>query len=144
VIRIAGRTLYPHHIEDSVRDAHALLRPGCVIACAVDNDREPGLAVLAEINAEKLAVTLSSGIIQAIRQRVLEEHGETCALVWLGRPGSLPKTTSGKLMRARCRERLASTTAGNLPGTVYYVSTPARRRQPRLGINVLRHLGSER
>ncbi|MFI9388265.1 hypothetical protein [Kutzneria sp. NPDC052558] len=42
----------------------------------------------------------------AIRTAVAEEHGVQARRIILVPPGALPRTTSGKLRRHRCRETL--------------------------------------
>jgi acyl-CoA synthetase (AMP-forming)/AMP-acid ligase II len=49
-------------------------------------------------------------VIGAIRQRVAEEHGLQIYAVVLVRPGSVPKTTSGKIQRFACREQFLAGT----------------------------------
>jgi acyl-CoA synthetase (AMP-forming)/AMP-acid ligase II len=124
LIRLGVRSLYPHDVEYAVRDAHPMVRPGCVIACSFDDDGAPGLAVFAEVRADRLAPQLANDIVRAIRQDILAQHGEVCALVWLGRPGSIPKTTSGKLRRSRCRELVQGDCAA-IPGTLHVASIGA-------------------
>jgi acyl-CoA synthetase (AMP-forming)/AMP-acid ligase II len=145
VIRLAGRNLYPQDLEETVREAHPLIRPGCVVACATSETGVPGLAILAEVRTTRLVGARAEEVVAAIRRRVLDAHRMACAVVWLARPGSIPKTTSGKLMRARCRERLRDGTA-QLPGTLHLATTSASRlaSTPRHRVNVLRNLGTAR
>jgi acyl-CoA synthetase (AMP-forming)/AMP-acid ligase II len=140
VIRLSGRTLYPHHLEDTVRDSHALVRPGCVVATIAHENGRPGLAILLEVRTTRLSALQARGIAESVRRTVFAEHQEPCAVVWLGRPGSIPKTTSGKLMRARCRD-LARGLA-DIPGTLHVSTGTARAPEPRFGprMNVLRNV----
>jgi acyl-CoA synthetase (AMP-forming)/AMP-acid ligase II len=44
--------------------------------------------------------------VAAIRRAIAEEHGLRVARVELVRPGSIPKTTSGKIQRLACKRAL--------------------------------------
>jgi acyl-CoA synthetase (AMP-forming)/AMP-acid ligase II len=130
VIQLGARTLYPQDVEETVRDAHALIRPGCVVACPVSAGGSSGLAIVAELRSTWVSGPLGTTIADAIRRRVAEEHREPCALVWLGRPGSIPKTTSGKLMRTRCQDLLAG--ADPMPGHLHVMRPGGQAADSRL------------
>jgi acyl-CoA synthetase (AMP-forming)/AMP-acid ligase II len=144
-IRLAGLTLYPQDVEETARDAHRLIRPGCVVACLTHEGGVPGLAILAEVRAKRLPLATGREVAAAIRRFVRAEYEVSCTAVWIGQPGSIPKTTSGKLMRARCRERLREGFA-DAPGTLYLESTSeagtVSRPQTGHRVNVLRNPGA--
>ncbi|MBF6240918.1 HAD-IIIC family phosphatase [Nocardia otitidiscaviarum] len=104
---VDGRNHYPQDIESTVEAAHAGVRPGCIAAFSVEfaaAGEQP--VVVAEVrgeDADELAV-----IEAAVRGAVATEHGLTLANVMLLRPGTIFKTSSGKIQRAACRAAYAS------------------------------------
>jgi acyl-CoA synthetase (AMP-forming)/AMP-acid ligase II len=104
---IRGRNYYPQDIEDSVRDCHPLIRPGGIAAFAAPpaaEQDEERLVLFVECREEKLPPTRLDELLAAVRQRVHEEHGLSCAAIVLGTAGLVRKTTSGKVRRHACRE----------------------------------------
>jgi polyketide synthase 12 len=105
LIILAGRNIHPHDIEDSLRGCHDAIRPGGIAAFAIDDHDSEALAVLLEVPADTPAAVLTE-VVAAVRTTVLTCHQLTCTTVAVGPPGTVSKTTSGKLQRARCRTRL--------------------------------------
>lgn len=108
LIVLAGRNLYPHDIERAAASVEGV-RKGCVVALRVDADRE-GFAVLAEVY-DRYDEQARTQIRRDIAARVSHHVGHTPREVRLLAPGSLPKTTSGKLRRNSARELLGDSTA---------------------------------
>jgi fatty-acyl-CoA synthase len=102
LIVVAGRNLYPHDIERAAEHVEGV-RKGCVIALRVDGDQE-GFAVLAEVrdSDDDAHVRIRREVIN----RVVGQVGTAPREVRLFPPGTLPKTTSGKLQRANARRLL--------------------------------------
>ncbi len=103
LIVLAGNNLYPHDIERAAATVDGVRR-GCVIALRVDAERE-GFAVLAEVhNADEDDVRVR--ISRDITARVHRHVGHAPREVRLFPPGTLPKTSSGKLRRKGARALL--------------------------------------
>ncbi|AXN43837.1 Putative fatty-acid--CoA ligase fadD21 [Mycobacterium marinum] len=105
---LAGRNIHPQDIEESLRDCHPAIRPGGIAAFAVDAGdagEVEGLAVLVEVKAD-IATEMLSGVADEVQAVVLKNHQLRCSAVVVAPPGSVSKTTSGKVQRARCRTRL--------------------------------------
>ena len=102
LIIIRGRNHYPQDIELSAELSHPALRPGSGAAFAVEADGEERLIVVHELERQRLRDD-PAPIIEAIRRAVAEEHQIQPYAVVLLRPGSLPKTSSGKIQRHACR-----------------------------------------
>ncbi|WP_052172659.1 type I polyketide synthase [Nocardia sp. BMG111209] len=104
---VDGRNHYPQDLELTVETAHPAVRAGCVAAFSVDfgvGGEQP--VVVAEVRAE---ITAEPGEIEtAVRGAVATEHGLTLAAVALIRPGTIAKTSSGKIARRACRDTYLS------------------------------------
>ena len=116
----AGRNLHPEALERAVSDL-AGVRAGCVAAFAVP-DPEAGterLVVAAETREHDVAAR--EDIRAAIVNVTVDILGTPPDEVVLLEPGRVPKTSSGKIRRAACRE-------------LYERGTLARVAHPRLAI----------
>ncbi|HZF08613.1 MAG TPA: amino acid adenylation domain-containing protein [Thermoanaerobaculia bacterium] len=106
LIILRGRNLYPQDVEWTVERSHPALRPGCGAAFAVETalegGTEEGLAVVQEVDVRAGAPLTE--VAAAIRQALAEEHEVQPAALVLVKPGSVPKTTSGKVQRRACRD----------------------------------------
>ncbi|MEM8924787.1 MAG: fatty acyl-AMP ligase [Actinomycetota bacterium] len=100
VIIVGGRNVYPQDIERVVGDIEGI-RAGNVIAFGVPgrNGKEK-VVVVAETRAEDL-----DRVRNEVSERSVAAVGVPASEVALVRPSSLPKTSSGKLQRALCRQQ---------------------------------------
>jgi fatty-acyl-CoA synthase len=103
VIIVGGRNVFPEDIERAVGVLDGV-RAGNVIAFGVEGYKgKETVVVVAEVRPAE-----SSGDIDDVRHHVHHRTLDVCGLpprdVMLVKPGTLPKTSSGKLQRARCRE----------------------------------------
>jgi acyl-CoA synthetase (AMP-forming)/AMP-acid ligase II len=128
MIIIKGRNHYPQDIERTVEESNSLIRPSCVASFSVDIQGEEKLIVLAEVErrywSNNRSTLKSNGystteninvqqLIQSIRREVSKHHDLQVHSTLLLKPGSLPKTSSGKIQRHVCRtEFLANTLDG--------------------------------
>jgi len=103
VIIVAGRNVFPEDIERACHDVDGV-RAGNVIAFGVETAKgREGLVVVAE---SRPADGGDLGPIRAaVHERVRAVAGVPAKDVVLVAPGTLPKTSSGKLQRALCRRR---------------------------------------
>ena len=101
MIIVGGRNVFPEDVERAAPSAVDGVRPGNVIAFSIVSDRgKERLVVVAETKADDL------GPIRAdVARRVRESVGLPTDEVVLVGPGTLPKTSSGKLQRSLCRTR---------------------------------------
>jgi fatty-acyl-CoA synthase len=103
VIIVGGRNVFPEDIERAVGPLDGV-RAGNVIAFGMEGYKgKESVVVVAEVR-----VSDTSGDFGAIRDRIHHRTLEVCGLpprdVMLVSPGTLPKTSSGKLQRAKCRD----------------------------------------
>ncbi len=108
LIIIRGRNLYPQDIELTAERSHDALRLGSNAAFTVEVDNEEKLVVVQEL--EFRAKPNLKEVITAIRQRVTEAHEIEVYGVVLIKPGSIPKTSSGKIQRRATRDRFLEDT----------------------------------
>ena len=103
VIIVGGRNVFPEDIERAVGPLDGV-RAGNVIAFGMEGYKgKESVVVVAEVR-----VSDTSGGLDEIRERIHHRTLEVCGLpprdVMLVTPGTLPKTSSGKLQRAKCRD----------------------------------------
>lgn len=103
LIIIRGRNHYPHDIEWTVQQSRPELRPGCGAAFSVEEDDQERLAIVQEVEY-RLQPDVEE-VASAIRRAVAEAHEVEVHAVVLIEPGTLPKTSSGKIERHACRTR---------------------------------------
>ncbi len=142
VIFVAGRNIYPQDIERTVADADPALRPGATAAYGVAGDATghgtEDVVVVQEI--ARGATGDHAELCEAIRRAVHAEHALPVSRVVLIAPGSIPKTSSGKIQRGATRTALD---AGELPvihdgrppvapGRVTAITPAAPPRQPNI------------
>ncbi|MET8585657.1 fatty acyl-AMP ligase [Streptomyces collinus] len=117
---VDGRNHYPQDLELTAELSHPALRPGCTAAFSVDagaagaDGEQPVL--VAEIALDDAGE--SEKITDLVRSAVGEAHGLSVREVVLVRPGTIPKTSSGKIQRRGTR-------AAYLDGTLAVVTGPA-------------------
>ncbi|HWU91111.1 MAG TPA: fatty acyl-AMP ligase, partial [Kofleriaceae bacterium] len=97
LIIIRGRNHYPQDIEATAASSHAALRAGCTTAFSVEVDGEERLVIVQEVDPRR--ATDLDEVMGAIRLGVTEQHDVQPGAIALISPGSLPKTTSGKVQR---------------------------------------------
>ncbi len=114
LIIIRGRNLYPQDIELAAERSHKMLRAGGVAAFAVEVEKQEQLVVVQEL--EFRAKPNIEQVTTAIRQAITEEHEVQVYAVVLIKPGTIPKTSSGKIQRR-------ATKAGFLAGTLEVIGS---------------------
>lgn len=101
VIIVGGRNLFPEDVERAVGEVDGI-RAGNVIAFGVEGRRgKESVIVVAETKATYEAEALRA----AVSMRVRDAIGLPAEEIVLVSPGTLPKTSSGKLQRSLCRSR---------------------------------------
>ncbi|BAZ43872.1 amino acid adenylation domain protein [Chondrocystis sp. NIES-4102] len=103
LIVIRGRNLYPQDIELTAQRSHWALRLDSNAAFTQEVGNEERLVVVVEL--EFRVKPDFEEVIVAIRQGVTEVHEVEVYGVVLIKPGSIPKTSSGKIQRGETRKR---------------------------------------
>jgi fatty-acyl-CoA synthase len=125
IIIKGGRNLYPHEVEELAAHAEGI-RKGCIVAFGL-KDAASGtekLVVVAESREESKAKR--AAIAGAITEEVSRGLGLPPDRVELIPPGSIPKTSSGKLRRDETKQLY-------LAGTLAAAKPPAWLQIARLG-----------
>ncbi|MET7928947.1 fatty acyl-AMP ligase [Streptomyces sp. NPDC005373] len=100
MIVIAGRNLYPQDLERTVQQVSGLF--GAATAFALPGVRERIVIIQELRSGSRYDIDLAS-LAAAVQQRISEEHEVRTAGVVLVRPGTVRRTTSGKVERAAMR-----------------------------------------
>ena len=125
IIIKGGRNLYPHEVEELASHAEGI-RKGCVVAFGLKGE---------ETGTEKLVIVAESreqdrgkrvAVVAAINEQVSRGLGLPPDRVELIPPGSIPKTSSGKLRRDETKQLY-------LAGTLSVAKPPAWVQIARLG-----------
>jgi fatty-acyl-CoA synthase len=100
VIIVGGRNVFPEDVERAAAAVDGV-RAGNVIAFGSDRRRgRESIVVVAETKSDEIHLVHDS-VVHHVRDAV----GVPPVEVVLVRPGTLPKTSSGKLQRSLCRDR---------------------------------------
>jgi acyl-CoA synthetase (AMP-forming)/AMP-acid ligase II len=101
VVIVRGRNLYAHELE-AVAGEHPDVRTGSVAAFGVPVGDTEGVVVVAESRRPREE---ADRIARELRSRIRQVFGVGPEDVRIVPPGTIPKTSSGKLQRGETRER---------------------------------------
>ncbi len=103
LIIIRGSNHYPQDIEKTVESSHPAVRLNSGATFSIETENEEQLIIVQEIERTALSSNLDE-IVTAIREAIATQHEIQVYAVVLIKPGSLPKTSSGKVQRRGSRE----------------------------------------
>lgn len=104
LIIVRGLNHYAPDIEQTAEDSHEVLRTGCGAALSVDSMGEERIVLVYELHRH--ARVSAQSIFQVVSADIAERHGLQVFALVLIKEGTLPRTSSGKVQRRRCREQL--------------------------------------
>jgi fatty-acyl-CoA synthase len=106
VIIRQGRKYHPPDLESAIADVDGI-RPSCVVVFGVNRvDQADEVVAVLEARA-----SLAPGdVVDSVRRRVRETSGLELDRIVVTPPGTIPRTTSGKVRRAETRARLEAGT----------------------------------
>ncbi len=123
LIIVRGRKHYPQDIEQTVEQSHSEIHLSSSAAVSVPTEDGSQLVILAEVkrrlrsDRSKTKVAEASPslrsfdeIMDAIRQAIAEQHELQTAAIAILAPGSIPKTSSGKIRRHACCDAILAGT----------------------------------
>jgi acyl-CoA synthetase (AMP-forming)/AMP-acid ligase II len=104
LIVIGGEKYAPHDVEGAINQVLGV-REGCAVAFGVLNEERGTEEVGAVVETKETAGPELAALRDAIRREVTRVTGLALRWVILAPPGSIQKTTSGKLARGATKER---------------------------------------
>jgi acyl-CoA synthetase (AMP-forming)/AMP-acid ligase II len=128
VIIVRGANHYPQDIEYTVQATDPCLRAGygaAFAALAASGDER--VVIVQEVERSHRARIDAAEIADRIREAVVEEHGLGVLDVVLLEPGTIPKTTSGKIRRRMAKNLWES---GELASMAVTKRRPPSRNKP--------------
>lgn len=109
---VGDRTYYPQDIEATASQCHAALAPHGAAAFSLGATED--VVVVQEVSRSALRTVDADEVMRAIRAAVRREHGLDVTAVLI-KPATLPRTTSGKVQRRRCRAAYLDQALSHLP-----------------------------
>lgn len=121
LVIVNGRNVYPQDVEEVIERAIDFIEPNMCAAFSVDIDGQERLAIVAEADralvravrhatgADKLharddVLVRIEATARNICMLIAQQFDVSVSSLVFVKPGSFPRTTSGKVQRARCRE----------------------------------------
>lgn len=104
VLVFRGFNHYPQHIEQTVEQCHTALKPNCGAAFAIEVEGEEKLVIVQELDRNYRHI-LANDIAETIRWAVFDRHLIDIYAIALLTPGTIPKTSSGKIQRRTCKQK---------------------------------------
>jgi acyl-CoA synthetase (AMP-forming)/AMP-acid ligase II len=108
VIIIRGQNHYPQDIEFTVQCSHLAFSPNGGAAFMVDIENVEKLIIVQEVERTYLRKLNVTDLVKVARQAIASQHGLELHSVLIVKPGSIPKTSSGKIRRFACRDEFLS------------------------------------
>jgi len=103
IIIRAGRNLYPEVIEEVTSQIDGV-RKGCVAAFGVNDEQKGTEKLIIVAETKETGKFVKENIIKKIIENVSVSTGMPPDEVVLVKPQTVPKTSSGKLQRAQCKQ----------------------------------------
>ncbi|HYD81465.1 MAG TPA: amino acid adenylation domain-containing protein, partial [Paucimonas sp.] len=102
-----GRNLYPQDVEATIETMDAAFRANGCAVFALEKDAGSQLVIVQEIESRKTPAT--DGLAERLRAELSEQFQIfDVAAILLVKAGHVPRTSSGKIQRLRCRELFLS------------------------------------
>lgn len=106
-----GFNHYPQQIEQTVEACHPGFRANGCAAFAASIAGEDQLVVAQEVERNYRNRLILSEVVETLRWAIFQNHFLDVGAIVLVKPGGLPRTSSGKIQRSRCRQQFLD---GNL------------------------------
>jgi len=104
LVILQGRNHYPQDLEATAEAAHPALRSSNSAAFSVDGPAGEDLVLVMEIERAARHGLDVEDVAAIVRGAVASAHDAVVECVCLIPPGALPKTSSGKIQRRKCRQ----------------------------------------
>jgi acyl-CoA synthetase (AMP-forming)/AMP-acid ligase II/thioesterase domain-containing protein len=103
LIIVGGRNVHPQDLEHVAENSHPALAPGRGAAFSIPVGHEESVVVAQELRRSALDADVQA-VIRAIRGAVAQKLETPVDIVLLLPPGTITKTSSGKVQRGACRD----------------------------------------
>ncbi len=103
MILINGRNLYPHDVERAVQALNSALGAGSGAVFAIDAADREQLVIVQEARAKDGPID-PTAIVAAIQREITREFTVPAGNILLVKPGTIRRTTSGKIQRTLMRK----------------------------------------
>ncbi|CAM3687654.1 non-ribosomal peptide synthetase [Paracidovorax anthurii] len=103
LIILRGHNVYPQDVERAIEAEVEAVRKGRVAVFPVQGVQSEGIGAAVEVSRGMQKLVPPEKLVEVLSAAVSEAVGEPLSVVLLLEPGTLPKTTSGKLQRSACR-----------------------------------------
>jgi acyl-CoA synthetase (AMP-forming)/AMP-acid ligase II len=103
IMIFSGLNRYPQPMEQTAEKSHSALRPNCGAAFSVNLDGLERLVIAYEIERSQRRSLDIDEIAQSVCWAIARDHYVNVYAILLLKPGTLPKTSSGKIQRRACR-----------------------------------------
>jgi amino acid adenylation domain-containing protein len=110
VMILRGKNYFPHDIENFLKESHSDLKMGQFAAISIPHAQEEKLVVVYELDRSAVREKDFEHLIQLIKSGLSQEFQLDPHAVLLVKPGSIPRTTSGKLQHHLCKEKYLAQT----------------------------------
>ncbi|TFW34664.1 AMP-binding protein [Massilia horti] len=123
LVIINGRNVYPQDIEEVIEEAIDFIEPNMCAAFPVEINGQERLAIVAEANRSLVRAAQQAGAskedklrakddylarieqtAQHICKMIAQQFDVSVSSIVFVKPGTFPRTTSGKVQRSRCKE----------------------------------------
>jgi fatty-acyl-CoA synthase len=103
IIIKGGRNLYPHEVEELAARAEGI-RKGCIVAFGLKDEASGTEKLIVVAECRERGASPRAAIVAAVTEQVSKGLGLPPDRVELIPPGSIPKTSSGKLRREETKQ----------------------------------------
>jgi len=103
IIIKGGRNIYPHEVEELAARAEGI-RKGCIVAFGLKDEKAGTEKLIVVAESRERERVRRSAVTAAVTEQVSQGLGLPPDLVELIPPGSIPKTSSGKLRREETKQ----------------------------------------
>lgn len=104
LIIVAGRNHYPQDIEFSLQSSNPTFRKGCGAAFSITDQGKEHLVIMQEVASAAGDLTDYQQLALSGSRAVATRHGITPKSIIMIAPGTLPKTSSGKIQRTEAKK----------------------------------------
>jgi len=152
LIILRGRNYYPQDLEQAVNDGVKGIRSHCCAAFSVERAEEEILIVAAEVKRKTIPDHKAQTILSEMRRVLTEVSDAPIGALLLVSPGSIMKTSSGKVQRQAIKQAyltnqlniVASAGAGDALGLASSISAADQDGMSGLFADTLRELPGDR